>query len=87
MANQNLGRPSGDGSKAPEPGGRFQKLALLSTVGLMIPIAITSGAAAGYYLDRRWGTFPWLSFVGFCFGVAAAFINLLRVLKKFDDDA
>jgi len=53
----------------------------------MIPIAITSGAAAGYYLDRRWGTFPWLSFLGFCFGVAAAFINLLRVLKKFDDDA
>jgi len=53
----------------------------------MIPIAITSGAAAGYYLDRRWGTFPWLSFAGFCFGVAAAFINLLRVLKKFDDDA
>lgn len=52
----------------------------------MFPVAITMGAAAGYYADRWLGTFPWLSFVGLCFGIAAAFINLIRVLKKFDED-
>lgn len=73
--------------KPSESGGKFQKLALLSTVGFMFPIAITMGAVAGYYVDRWLNTFPWLSFVGLCFGVAAAFINLFRVLKKFDGDS
>jgi ATP synthase protein I len=53
----------------------------------MFPVSITVGAACGYYLDHWLGTFPWLSFVGLCFGIAAAFINLVRVLKKFDEDA
>ena len=52
----------------------------------MFPIAITMGAVAGYYSDRWLDTFPWLSFVGLCTGVAAAFIHLLRILKKFDED-
>ena len=71
-------------SKPSESGGKFQKLGLLLTVGLMFPISITVGAAAGYYLDHRLGTFPWLSFVFLCFGIAAAFINLFKVMKKFD---
>ncbi|MGH9463141.1 MAG: AtpZ/AtpI family protein [Vicinamibacteria bacterium] len=69
-----------------DSGARFRKLALLSTVGLMFPVSITMGAAAGYYADRWLDTSPWLSFVGLCFGIAAAFINLVRVLKKFDED-
>ena len=68
-------------------GGRFQKPALLLTVGLMFPVSITVGAAFGYYLDHWLGTFPWLSFLGLCLGVAAALINLVRVLRLFDDDA
>ncbi len=70
--------------KPSDSGGRFQKLALLSTVGLMFPVSITLGGAAGYYLDHRLGTFPWLSFLFLCFGIAAPFIHLFRVLKKFD---
>jgi len=73
--------------KPADSGDRFRKLALLSTVGLMFPISITLGAACGYYLDGRLGTFPWLSFLGLCLGIAAAFINLIRVLGKFTDDA
>ena len=70
--------------KPSDSGRSFRKLALLSTVGLMFPVSITLGAAAGYYLDHRLGTFPWLSFVFLCFGIAAGFINLFRVLRKFD---
>jgi ATP synthase protein I len=72
--------------KPADSGSRFRKLALLSTVGLMFPVSITMGAVAGYYADRWLDTFPWLSFVGLCFGIAAAFIHLFRVLKKFDED-
>lgn len=64
----------------------MQKFALLSTVGLIFPIAITLGAAGGYYLDRKFGTLPWFSLVGLGFGIAAAFINLVKVLKKFDEE-
>ena len=70
--------------KPSDSGGGFQKLALLSTVGLMFPVSITVSAAAGYYLDHWLGTCPWLSFVFLCLGIAAGFINLFRVLKKFD---
>ena len=72
--------------KPADSGARLRKLALLSTVGLMFPVAITMGAVAGYYSDRWLNTFPWLSFVGLCAGVAAAFIHLVRVLKKFDEE-
>lgn len=65
--------------------GRAGKLALLTTVGLMFPVAITVGGAFGYYLDRKLGTLPWLSATFLIFGIAAAFINLIRVLKKFDE--
>lgn len=70
--------------KPSDSGRSFQRLWLLSTVGLMFPVSITVGAAAGYYLDHRLGTFPALSFVFLCFGIAAAFIHLFRVLKKLD---
>ena len=73
--------------KPADSGARLRKFALLSTVGLMFPIAITMGAVAGYYADGWLDTFPWLSFVGLCMGVAAAFIHLMRVLKKFDEDS
>ncbi|MFQ5793249.1 MAG: AtpZ/AtpI family protein [Acidobacteriota bacterium] len=62
------------------------RLALLASVGLMFPVAITLGAAFGYFLDRWLGTLPWFSAVFLVFGIAAAFINLFRVLKQFEQD-
>jgi len=63
------------------------KLALLATVGMMFPAAIAIGSVMGYFLDRWLGSFPWLSLLFFGFGVAAALINLLRVLKKLEEDS
>jgi F0F1-type ATP synthase assembly protein I len=58
--------------------------ALLTSIGIMFPVSITLGAAFGYLLDRRLGTLPWLSAVFLGFGVAAAFVNLFRMLDKFE---
>ena len=50
----------------------------------MFPVAIAMGGGAGYYLDGWLGTFPWMTIVFFMFGIAAAFINLFRIVNLFD---
>jgi F0F1-type ATP synthase assembly protein I len=37
----------------------------------------------GYVLDRVLGTSPYLLIVFFLYGVAAGFVNLFRVAKKY----
>ena len=53
----------------------------LSTVGLSFVFAIVLGFAAGYFVDTRFGTAPWLSLVGFFLGVAAGVLNVYRVMQ------
>ena len=60
----------------------IKTLGYLSTVGLSMALAIGLGAYVGLYLDRKFGTRPWLFFVFFGFGVAAAFRNLYIMYKK-----
>lgn len=77
--------PQAQQAPSPPPG-RLGKLALLATVGMMFPASIAIGSVIGYFLDRWLGSFPWLSLLFFCFGVAAALLNLFRVLKQFEED-
>jgi F0F1-type ATP synthase assembly protein I len=51
----------------------------------MFPVSITLGAAIGYFLDTKLGTLPWLSGIFLLLGIAAAFLNLIRLLNKFDE--
>ena len=43
--------------------------------------AIVLGFGAGFWLDGVLGTKPWLSFIGFFFGLAAGVLNVYRVLE------
>ncbi|RLC30679.1 MAG: F0F1 ATP synthase subunit [Deltaproteobacteria bacterium] len=63
----------------------IKALGYLSTIGLAMALAIALGAYLGYYLDRKFGTRPWLFYVGVCFGIAAAFRNLQILYKKSKD--
>ena len=60
----------------------IRTLGYLSTVGLSMALSIAIGAAIGYYLDKKFGTDPWLFFVFVGFGIAAAFRNLYLMYKK-----
>jgi ATP synthase protein I len=59
-------------------------------VGLEIAAAIGIGYFGGQYLDRKLGTTPWLTWVGFAAGVGAAIKALIRVVhsyqKSLDDE-
>jgi F0F1-type ATP synthase assembly protein I len=57
----------------------------LSTVGLMMAISIALGAFIGYYLDKHFGTEPWLFFVFLALGIVAAFKNLIRMVKRIQE--
>lgn len=50
----------------------------LSTIGMELVLSIAVGFFAGRYADERLGTAPWLSVVGFLFGVAAAVRSVHR---------
>jgi ATP synthase protein I len=44
--------------------------------------AIFIGAGFGYWLDGKFGTFPYLSIIFFCLGIAAAGRNVWHAAKS-----
>ena len=62
----------------------WQLIGQLSTIGMSFVFALVLGFGAGYWLDGTLGTKPWLSFIGFFFGLAAGILNVYRVMKLSD---
>ncbi len=54
----------------------------MSSVGLEMGIAILLGWAIGYFLDKEFGTDPYLMIVFLGAGVAAGFKALMRAARK-----
>ncbi len=63
----------------------IKDLGYVSTIGMTMAFSVAIGALIGYYLDQWLGTKPWLFFVFFGFGIAAAFRNLFILYKKAKD--
>lgn len=53
----------------------------LSTIGLAFVFALMMGFGAGFWLDGRLGTKPWLSLLGFAVGLAAGILNVVRTMQ------
>ncbi len=60
----------------------FKALAFLSTVGIAMAISIVMGVYIGRYLDKVFGTEPYLFYVFLGFGIAAAFRSLYVLYKR-----
>ena len=52
-------------------------------VGLEIAMCIAVGYLGGQWLDRRFGTGPWLEWLGLVAGVGAAIKALIRVTRAY----
>ena len=63
----------------------IRTLGHVSTVGLAMALSIGIGAVVGNYLDKYFGTQPWLFFIFLGFGVVAAFRNLYIMYNKIKD--
>jgi ATP synthase protein I len=57
-------------------------LARASSMGLAMVLATVIGLAIGYFLDRLFGTSPWLMMIFFGFGIVAGFRNLYILYKR-----
>ena len=55
----------------------------LSYLGIFFGVSVVIGAALGGFLDRRWGTKPYLLMVGVLLGIATGFNELWRVAKRY----
>jgi F0F1-type ATP synthase assembly protein I len=42
---------------------------------------------AGYWLDRRWGTSPWLVIIGACVGFLVSGLSLAQMIKRLSRSA
>lgn len=63
----------------------FRRIAELSSLVLMLPSSIAVGLFLGYWLDKLFGTDPWLLIVFLLLGIASGFYSLIRGLNKFKD--
>jgi ATP synthase protein I len=62
---------------------RFMRLlGVLSTVGITMVVATVIGYFFGLFLDRIFGTAPWLMITFLLFGIAAGFKNLYDQARK-----
>ena len=67
-----------------------RRIADASSIGLAFPIALAIGYFCGRWLDRLFGTAPWLTVVFSIFGIAGGFLNAFRIAVRIgreEDDA
>ena len=60
----------------------IKELAYFSTIGLSVALAIFIGLAIGIYLDRWFGTSPWLTIIFLLLGIVAGYRNIGLAIKK-----
>jgi ATP synthase protein I len=60
----------------------LKELAYFSSIGLSVALSIFIGLAIGVYLDRRFGTTPWLTLLFLGFGILAGYRNIGLAIKK-----
>lgn len=60
----------------------MRTIGALSTVGMSFVFAIAIGAGLGWYLDKVFGTAPWMFLVFFAIGVVAGILNVYRTANR-----
>jgi F0F1-type ATP synthase assembly protein I len=52
------------------------------SIGIELVVSVILGLVAGAWLDRRFGTGPWLTLLGIVVGSAAGFRSLLQYTRR-----
>ncbi len=60
----------------------IKELAYFSTIGLSVALAIFIGLGVGVYLDRWFGSSPWLTIIFLLLGIVAGYRNIGLAIKK-----
>lgn len=57
-----------------------------SAIGIEMGAALVVGMGIGWFLDRTFGTKPWLLVIFTAFGIVAGFRNAIRAARKATAD-
>ena len=57
--------------------------ALFSQVGLILLVTNLGGVLLGYWADEQLGTVPILTLAGFLVGLAAGWVAVFRLIRRF----
>jgi ATP synthase protein I len=60
----------------------FESLGIASVMGLQLVSGVVVGFAMGYYLDKYFGTKPWLTLTFLVFGIIAGYRNMFREMQR-----
>jgi len=60
----------------------IKELGFYSSLGISLALAVFIGLFIGFYLDKKFGTLPWLTLIGLGFGIAAAYKNIALAIEK-----
>jgi ATP synthase protein I len=63
---------------------RFKQYLRFSAVGLELGFSVLLGLIVGQWLDRRFGTEPWLLLLFLGFGMVAGFRSVYRLLRELN---
>lgn len=62
-------------------------LAIVSTMGLSMVLAIVISIAIGYYLDKWFQTkYPWFFLIFMVLGIVTGFRNIYVIMKRTEKD-
>jgi ATP synthase protein I len=66
----------------------MKALGSLASMGIAMVVSTFIGLAMGIYLDKFFGTAPWLTIIFLLLGIAAGFRNIYLTARKygFNDD-
>ncbi len=68
-----------------EQGGKGRSPLALAGLGLELAVIVILIAAGGRWLDRLWGTEPWLLVLGAGLGMVLAMYNLIRRVRREEE--
>ncbi len=60
----------------------FESLGLASMMGIHLVSGVIVGMGMGYYLDKVFGTKPWLMLLFLVFGIVAGYKNMFREMQR-----
>jgi ATP synthase protein I len=69
--------------KRQAPNSALQALAVTTTIGVELSIAVVLGYYGGKYLDGRLGTEPWFLLAGVLLGLAVGVMGVYKTLQGF----
>lgn len=66
---------------AEEPS-KLKRYLRLSTIGIEMGLSVMIGLVGGQWLDKYFGTAPYLLLVGLLFGMTAGILSIVRAVKS-----